>query len=74
MKYVTSGAVVQPINPYNINNELNGFVPIINPKEFGSQPISIYYPSCRQPIQQLPQKNVIFALAAFVVAASNNGY
>ena len=28
----------------------HGFVPIINPKEFGSKPISTYCPSCRFPI------------------------
>ena len=39
----------------NIGPE-HGFVPIINPKEFGSKPISTYCPSCRAPITTVSSK------------------
>lgn len=36
--------------PFVQNNDIQGFVPIINPKEFGSKPVSTYCPNCRFPV------------------------
>ena len=41
---------VAPIIPLIAHNDIQGFVPIIKPKQFGSKPISTYCPNCRFPI------------------------
>ena len=41
---------VAPIMPLIAHNDIQGFVPIIKPKQFGSKPISTYCPNCRLPI------------------------
>ena len=41
---------VSPVMPLIANNGIQGFVPIIQPKQFGSKPVSTYCPNCRLPI------------------------
>ena len=39
-----------------INNDIQGFVPIMKPKQFGSKPISTYCPNCRFPVTTVSTK------------------
>ena len=42
--------------PLVANNSIQGFVPIIKPKQFGSKPISTYCPNCRYPITTVSKR------------------
>ena len=39
-----------PVLPLVVNPDLQGYAPIIKPKQFGSKPIGTYCPNCRFPI------------------------
>ena len=39
-----------PAMPLVVNAGIEGFVPIIKPKQFGSKPVGTYCPNCRFPV------------------------
>jgi len=45
-----------PIMPLVVNNDIQGFVPILKPNHFGSKPVGTYCPNCRFPVTTVSMK------------------